>query len=120
MFAAAFPVSRRHFLALAGGFAAAQFCAAIESEASALAPQPYFAGVNRVLEALARLGAPVAAGETWTCIRESWRPGALSSRRLGYLAECASNWRLRSNEPETLFGNCRRLIRVMLRQLHSF
>src|ERR1700758_396617 len=63
MFAADFPVSRRHFLALAGGFAAAQFCAAIESEASALAPQPYFAGVNRVLEALARLGAPVAAAD---------------------------------------------------------
>jgi hypothetical protein len=56
----ALPVSRRHFLALAGAFAGAQVCPAIESEASGLVPQPYFAGVNRVLGALARLGAPVA------------------------------------------------------------
>jgi len=56
-------VSRRHFLALAGAFAGAQFCAAVESETSELVPQPYFAGVNRILEALARLGAPVAAAD---------------------------------------------------------
>ena len=60
MHSVALPVSRRHFLALAGAFVGAQFCPAIESEASGLVPQPYFAGVNRVLEALAKLGAPVA------------------------------------------------------------
>src|SRR6516164_1338660 len=56
-----FPVSRRQFLALAGALVGSQFCPAIESEASGLVPQPYFAAVNRVLEALAKLGAPVAA-----------------------------------------------------------
>src|SRR6516164_4045604 len=59
-----FPVSRRHFLALAGALAGSQFCPAFESEASGLVPQPYFAAVNRVLEALAKLGAPVAAEDT--------------------------------------------------------
>jgi len=54
------PVSRRHFLALAGAFTGARFCPAIESKA-ALVPQPYFAGVNRVLDALAKVGAPVDA-----------------------------------------------------------
>jgi hypothetical protein len=54
------PVSRRHFLALVGAFAGSQFCCAIESDASGPVPQPYFAGVNRVLGALAKLGAPVA------------------------------------------------------------
>src|ERR1700744_3809139 len=60
MHSVAHPVSRRHFLALAGAFAGSQFCCAIESEASGVVPQPYFAGVNRVLGALAKLGAPVA------------------------------------------------------------
>jgi len=64
MLAAALPVSRRHFLALAGGFTGAQLCAAIELEASELVPQPYFAGVTRILETLARLGAPVAAADS--------------------------------------------------------
>jgi hypothetical protein len=59
MHSVALPVSRRHFLALAGAFAGSQFCPAIESEASRVVPQPYFAGVNRVLEALTKLGAPV-------------------------------------------------------------
>ena len=57
------PVSRRHFLALAGSFAWAQFCAAVESEASELVPQPYFADITRILEVLAKLGAPVAAAD---------------------------------------------------------
>ena len=61
MHAFALPVSRRDFLVLAGAFAGARFCPAIESKASELVPQPYFAGVNRALEALAKLGAPVAA-----------------------------------------------------------
>jgi hypothetical protein len=63
MHAAALPVSRRHFLAVAGAFAGAKLCPAIESETSELVPQPYFAGVNRVLEALSKLGAPVAAAD---------------------------------------------------------
>ena len=63
MHAAASPVSRRQFLALAGALAGAQLCPAIESETSEVAPQPYFAGVNRVLEALSKLGAPVAAAD---------------------------------------------------------
>jgi hypothetical protein len=60
MHSVALPVSRRHFLAVAGAFAGSQFCPAIASEASGLVPQLYFAGVNRVLGALAKLGAPVA------------------------------------------------------------
>src|SRR5262249_12482067 len=56
-------VTRRHFLVLAGAFAGAQLCPALESETTQVVPQPYFAGVNRVLEALARLGAPVAAAD---------------------------------------------------------
>jgi len=63
MHAFALHVSRRDFLALAGAFAGAQFCPAIESEAPQLVPQSYFAGVNRVLEALAKLGAPMAAAD---------------------------------------------------------
>jgi hypothetical protein len=59
MHSVALTISRRHFLALAGAFAGAQFCPAIESESSGLVPQPYFAGVNRVLGALAKLGAPI-------------------------------------------------------------
>ena len=54
-------VTRRRFLVLAGTFAGAQLCPALESETAQVVPQPYFAGVNRVLEALAKLGAPVAA-----------------------------------------------------------
>lgn len=54
-------VSRRHFLTLAGAFAGAQLCPAIESEVSGIVPQPYFAGVKRTLESLAKLGSPVAA-----------------------------------------------------------
>jgi hypothetical protein len=56
-------VTRRHFLILSGAFAGAQLCPALESETAQVVPQPYFAGVNRVLEALARLGAPVAAAD---------------------------------------------------------
>src|ERR1700730_12483318 len=63
MHTVALPVSRRHFLVLAGGFAWTQFCAAVESEASELVAQPYFAGVTRILEALAGLGAPLAAAD---------------------------------------------------------
>jgi hypothetical protein len=63
MHAVAVHVSRRRFLALAGAFAGAPLCPAIEPESSGILPQPYFAGVNRVLEALARLGGPVAASD---------------------------------------------------------
>ena len=55
-------VTRRHFLALAGAFAGAQLCRAGETETQ-LVPQPYFAGVNRALNTLAKLGAPVTAAD---------------------------------------------------------
>src|SRR5579864_8724096 len=63
MHAFVLPVSRRQFLALAGAFTGAHFCPAVGSESSELAPQPYFAGLNRALEALAKLGAPIAAAD---------------------------------------------------------
>lgn len=56
-------ITRRQFLLLTGAFAGAQLCPALESEPIQIAPQPYFAGVNRALEALAKLGAPVAAAD---------------------------------------------------------
>jgi len=52
-------ITRRDFLLLTGAFAGGPFCPALESDASQVEPQPYFAGINRALEALAKLGAPV-------------------------------------------------------------
>jgi hypothetical protein len=57
------PVSRRSFLILTGAFVGVRFCPALDSESIQVAPQPYFAGVNRALEALAKLGAPIAAAD---------------------------------------------------------
>jgi hypothetical protein len=56
-------VTRRHFLALAGAFAGEQFCPAVKSETPQLVAQPYFAGVKRALDNLAKLGAPVTAAD---------------------------------------------------------
>lgn len=56
-------LSRRHFLTLTGAFAAAQLCPAGEPETTQLVPQPYFAGVKRALDTLAKLGAPVTAAD---------------------------------------------------------
>jgi hypothetical protein len=60
MYALTPTVTRRQFLVLAGAVAGAQFCPALEAESSRVEPQPYFAGVKRTLESLAKLGAPVA------------------------------------------------------------
>jgi len=54
-------LTRRCFLVWTGAVAWAQFCPAFAAEPSGVAAQPYFAGVNRALEALAKLGAPVLA-----------------------------------------------------------
>jgi hypothetical protein len=56
-------VSRRNFLVLAGAFAGTQLCRGLEPETLEVVPQPYFAGVNRALEALAKLGAPVTVAD---------------------------------------------------------
>ena len=56
----ALPVSRRHFLTLTGAFVGVQLCPALYSETTQVVPQPYFAGVKRALEALKKLGSPVA------------------------------------------------------------
>lgn len=58
--------TRRNFLGLAGAFAGAQLCPYLQAETTKIAPQPYFAGVNRALEALAKLGSPVAATDVET------------------------------------------------------
>src|SRR5215471_2776222 len=57
------PVTRRHFLVLGGAFVGAQLCPALESKTIQVPPQPYFAGVKRALETLAKLGAPVSAAD---------------------------------------------------------
>ena len=55
------PITRRHFLVVAGAFAGAQLCPALEPNSFQGPPQPYFAGVKRALDVLAKLGAPVTA-----------------------------------------------------------
>jgi hypothetical protein len=58
---AASALTRRHFLVWTGGaIAGARFCPAVATESADVSPQPYFAGVYRALEALAKLGAPIA------------------------------------------------------------
>lgn len=57
------PVTRRHFLVWTGGaLAGARFYPALAAEPD-IAPQPYFAAVNRAVEALAKLGSPVAPAD---------------------------------------------------------
>src|SRR5262245_50714394 len=43
--------------------AGTRFYSAFAAESGDIAPQPYFAAVNRALEALAKLGAPVTAAD---------------------------------------------------------
>ena len=47
-------VTRRDFLVLAGAFAGAQLCPALAS-GTKVVPQPYFASVNRALDACQRI-----------------------------------------------------------------
>jgi len=56
-------ISRRRLLVLVGAAAGSRFYPAFGSETIDIAPQPYFAGVNRAIEALAKLGAPLAAAD---------------------------------------------------------
>lgn len=56
-------VTRRDFLVLAGAFAGAQLCPALAS-GTKVVPQPYFASVNRALDALTKLGAPVMVADS--------------------------------------------------------
>ena len=61
-----FASTRRHFLVCIGAFAGIRFSSAFGQEAGAsasIAPQPYFAGVNRAIEALAKLGSPVTTAD---------------------------------------------------------
>src|SRR5690242_15763873 len=53
-------ISRRQLVAMLGASAGAAALPAWAEMGDEIAPQPYFAGVNRVLEALAKLGSPVA------------------------------------------------------------
>jgi hypothetical protein len=54
-------VSRRQLLAWVGAAAGGRACPVWAAGLESIAPQPYFAAVSRALEALAKLGAPVAA-----------------------------------------------------------
>lgn len=56
-------ITRRHFVIWTGVFASARFLPALAAEPTNIAPQPYFAGVKRALETLAKLGAPIAAAD---------------------------------------------------------
>jgi len=56
-----FAVTRRHFLVWTGGaLASARFFPALAADVT---PQPYFASVKRALEALEKLGAPIAPAD---------------------------------------------------------
>ena len=54
-------ITRRRLLELLGAVAGSSFYPAFAAETDSIAPQPYFAGVNRALDALAKLGSPVLA-----------------------------------------------------------
>jgi N-methylcarbamate hydrolase len=53
-------VTRRRFLVWTGAAAGSQVWPAFSTESADIAPQPYFASVNRAIEALAKLGEPMA------------------------------------------------------------
>ena len=54
-------ITRRHLLRLAGAVVGSSFCPTFASDTIDIAPQPYFSGVNRALETMAKLGSPVTA-----------------------------------------------------------
>lgn len=51
--------TRRQFLVLGGAFAGVRLCRAFELPEAQVQPQPYFAAVNRAVEALSSVGAPI-------------------------------------------------------------
>ena len=53
-------LTRRQVLILLSAATGARVCPARAAEPNNIAPQPYFAEVNRALEAIASMGAPVA------------------------------------------------------------
>lgn len=53
-------LTRRRFLVLGSAFASSRFCNALEPAVEHVAPQPYFAAVNRAVQALAHLGSPIS------------------------------------------------------------
>lgn len=57
-------LNRRSFLILGSAFASARLCNALESTAEPIPPQPYFAMVNRAVQALAHLGTPISTADT--------------------------------------------------------
>jgi hypothetical protein len=61
MFPLRTPITRRRFIVLAGAVAGEQLCPVFQAEAQQISPQPYFASVKRALEALGKLGMPIAA-----------------------------------------------------------
>ena len=56
-------MTRRRFVVGTGALASAGFLRALAAESTQVVPQPYFAGVQRALEVLAKLGTPVLAGD---------------------------------------------------------
>ena len=56
-------ITRRRLLILVGAAAGVKIAPAFASEGVDIASQPYFAGIRRALEGLAKSGAPVAEGD---------------------------------------------------------
>ncbi len=56
-------LSRRGFVLSMGAAAAGSFVRAGASDSAAIAPQPYFAAVNRAVDSMAKLGAPLLSAD---------------------------------------------------------
>jgi hypothetical protein len=56
-------ITRRHLIVMLGGAASLRVLPLWASQADSITPQPYFAGVNRAIEALAKLGAPISVAD---------------------------------------------------------
>ncbi|MEZ2346067.1 CehA/McbA family metallohydrolase [Terriglobus sp. RCC_193] len=54
-------LTRRGFLVLGSAFASGRFCSALEPEIRQIPTQPYFAAVNRAIQALSHLGSPISS-----------------------------------------------------------
>lgn len=59
-------LTRRRFLVIGSAFASGRFCNALEPISERVAPQPYFAAVNRAIQALKHLGAPISVADANT------------------------------------------------------
>lgn len=56
-------LTRRRFLVLGSAFASSRLCNASGPAIELVAPQPYFAALNRSIQALARLGSPIRSSD---------------------------------------------------------